>query len=129
MRMVIKESIERGTRKRFQTTVTDLSGSPQDPDETSPGSGIYVCFVRLEKVGSYDYGSPTDWYRCKSVAPGTTGVFGADIWLPTYMTLGDYVARFKWEMTNGTTIKDYDSFPFTIIRRDKPYDSRRGPVL
>ena len=44
MRMVIKESIERGTRKRFQTTITDLGGTPQDPDAGT-------CFVRLEKVG------------------------------------------------------------------------------
>ncbi len=122
MSMVIKQAIERGSSKQFKTTITDLSGNPQDPD---PGT----CYVRLEKTGSYNYGSPTDWYLCSSVAPGTAGVFGADIWLPTYMTLGDWLARFKWEMTDGTTITDYDSFPFTIIRRDKPYESRTGPVL
>ena len=120
MSMVIKESVIRGSNKRFQTTITDLSGNPQDPD---PGT----CYVRLEKTGSYDHGSPTEWYPCSSV--GGMGVFGADIWLDNYMTLGDWLARFKWEMTDGTTITDYDSFPFTIIRRDKPYDSKRGPVL
>lgn len=123
MKMVVKEEVIRGSSKRFQTTITDLSGNPQDPDDDT-------CYVRLEKVGSYDYGSPTEWYPCKSVPPGTDGIFGADIWLPIYMTLGDYLARFKWEMTLlETTTVDYDSFPFTIIRRDKPYDSRRGPVL
>jgi len=117
MRMVIKEAIERGTRKRFQTTITDLSGSPQNPDDD-------ICYVRLEKTGSYDYGSPTEWYLCKSV--GTMGQFGADIWLENYMTLGDWLARFKWEIDGA---EDVDSFPFTLIRRDKPYDNRRGPVL
>ena len=117
MRMVIKEAIERGTRKRFQVTITDLGGTHQEPD-----SG--TCFVRLEKVGSYDDGSPTIWYLCSKV--GGTGVFGADIWLANSMTLGDYVARFKWEIAG---VLDVDSFPFTIIRRDKPYDSDRGPVL
>ncbi len=119
--MVVKEEVIRGSSKRFQTTITDLSGNEQDPD---PGT----CYVRLEKVGSYDHGSPTEWYLCES--KNGRGVFGADIWLPTYMTLGDWLARFKWEMTiEGTKIVDYDSFPFTIIRKDKPYDSRRGPVL
>lgn len=118
MRMVIKESIERGTRKRFQTTITDLGGTAQDPD-------VGTCFVRLEKVGSYDDGSPTTWHLCSKVG-AADGVFGADIWLENYMTLGDYVARFRWEIAG---IEDVDSFPFTIIRRDKPYDSRRGPVL
>jgi len=121
MRMVVKESIERGTRKRFQMTITDLGGTPQDPNTGT-------CFVRLEKVGSYDYGSPTEWYLCSKV--GGDGVFGADVWLNNYMTLGDWNTRFKWEM--GVPPDDYlddDSFPFTVIRRDKPYDNRRGPVL
>lgn len=115
--MVIKEAIERGTRKRFQTTITNLSGEPEDPDTDT-------CYVRLEKTGSYDYGSPSAWYLCIKV--GGDGVFGADIWLENYMTLGDYVARFKWDMIG---VEDVDSFPFTIIRKDKPYDNRRGPVL
>ena len=117
MRMVVKESIERGTRKRFQMTITDLGGTPQDPNTGT-------CFVRLEKVGSYDYGSPTEWYLCSKV--GGDGVFGADIWLENYMTLGDWVTRFRWEIAG---VSDVDSFPFTVIRRDKPYNSRRGPVL
>jgi hypothetical protein len=79
-------------------------------------------------VGSYDDGSPTIWYPCTK--KGGDGVFGADVWLTNSWTLGDYVARFKWEITvDGTPIEDVDSFPFTIIRRDKPYDNRRGPVL
>ncbi len=115
--MVIKEAVERGTRKRFQTTITDLGGTAQDPEAGT-------CFVRLEKVGSYDDGSPTIWYPCIKV--GGDGVFGADIWLTNSMTLGDYVTRFRWVMDGAS---DVDSFPFTIIRRDKPYDNRRGPVL
>lgn len=117
MRMVIKEAVERGTRKRFQTTITDLGGTPQNPDDDT-------CFVRLEKVGSYDAGSPTIWYPCTKV--GGTGVFGDDIWLFNYLTLGDWLARFRWVMDG---VADVDSFPFTLIRRDKPYDNRRGPVL
>ena len=117
MRMVIKDAVERGTRKRFRTTVTDLGGTPQDPDAGT-------CEVRLEKEGSYDDGSPTIWYPCSKV--GGTGVFGADVWLTNSMTLGDYVARFRWEIAG---VGDVDSFPFTLIRRDKPYDNRRGPVL
>jgi len=115
--MVVKEAVERGTRKRFQTTVTDLGGTAQNPDAGT-------CFVRLEKVGSYDHGSPTIWYPCSQV--GGTGVFGADVWLENYLTLGDWLARFKWEIAG---VEDDDSFPFTLIRRDKPYDNRRGPVL
>ncbi|MCK4266368.1 MAG: hypothetical protein KAX31_03745 [Thermoplasmata archaeon] len=115
--MVVKEAFIRGSRKRFQTTVTDLSGNPQDPDAGT-------CFVRLEKVGSYDSGSPTPWVLCSSV--GTTGQFGADIWLENYLTLGDWVARFRWKLG---TVPDVDAFYFTLIRKDKPYDSRRGPVL
>lgn len=117
MKMVVKEEVIRGSRKRFQTTITDLSGSAQDPDAGT-------CYVRLEKTGGYNYGSPTRWYSCES--KNGTGVYGADIWLPNDMTLGDWLARFKWELLG---VEDYDSFPFTIIRRDKPYDSRRGPVL
>ena len=118
--MVIKEAVERGTRKSFQTTVTNLSGDATDPDTDT-------CYVRLEKTGSYDYGSPTEWHLCTNVgAAGTMGQFGADIWLENYMTLGDWLARFKWEIDGA---EDVDSFPFTLIRRDKPYDNRRGPVL
>lgn len=124
--MVVKEAFIRGSRKRFQTTITALNGSPEDPDETAPGSGIYVCFVRLEKTGEYNYDSPTAWHRCVSVAPGTAGVFGADIWLSNSMTLGDWLARFKWEILGDP---DSDAFEFTLIRKDKPYDSKRGPVL
>lgn len=115
--MVVKESVIRGSRKRFQTTITNLNGSAQNPDAGT-------CWVRLEKVGSYDYGSPTEWYLCSKV--GGTGVFGADVWLANSMTLGDWIARFKWEISG---VFDDDSFPFVIIRRDKPYDSERGPVL
>lgn len=115
--MVVKEAFIRGSRKRFQTTITDLSSNPQDPD-------LGTCFVRLEKVGSYDAGSPTRWYLCASV--GATGQFGADIWLQNYLTLGDWIARFKWEIAGEL---DDDSFEFTLIRKDKPYDNRRGPVL
>lgn len=122
--MVVKESVIRGSRKQFKTTVTDLDGNPHNPDETAPGSGIYVCFVRLEKVGEYNYDSPSQWYPCTNV--GGLGVMGADIWLPNSWTLGDWIARFKWEIAGAI---DYDSFEFVLIRKDKPWQSKGGPRL
>lgn len=116
--MVVKESVIRGSRKRFRTTITDLGGNAQDPDAGT-------CFVRLEKTGEYTYGSPSQWYLCSKL-DGITGRFGADIWLPQSWTLGDYVARFKWEIAG---VEDMDSFEWTLKRKDKPYDSRRGPRL
>lgn len=110
-----KQEIIRGSRKRFQTTITDLDGNPQDPDAGT-------CYVRLEKVGGYDYDSPTQWYQCSNV--GGTGVYGADVWLPESLTLGDWVARFTWKI-NG--VDDYDSFEFTLVRKDKPWVHTRGP--
>ena len=115
--MVVKESVIRGSRKRFQTTITDLSGNPQNPDANT-------CFVRLEKTGEYTYGSPSQWYQCSSV--GTTGQFGADIWLPNSWTLGDYLARFKWEISG---VEDMDSFEWILKRKDKPWVNKGGPKL
>lgn len=115
--MVVKESVIRGSRKRFRTTITDLAGNPQNPDAGT-------CFVRLEKVGEYNYDSPTQWYLCGNV--GGTGVFGADIWLPNSLTLGDWIARFRWELSG---VPDYDSFEFVLTRKDKPYQHARGPRL
>jgi hypothetical protein len=112
---LVKEEVERGTRKRFQTTITNLAGTPTDPSE---------CYVRLEKVG-YNYSQPpTQWYTCSKV--GTTGVWGADISIPDSLTLGDYLARFYW-LISGTP--DNDSFEFVLIRKDKPWVNTRGPVV
>jgi hypothetical protein len=112
---LVKEEVERGTRKRFQTTITNLSGVATDPDE---------CYVRLEKVG-YNYSQPpTQWYTCSKV--GGTGVWGADISIPDSLTLGDYVARFYW--SSGGHL-DNDSFEFVLIRKDQPWVSTRGPVV
>ena len=113
-----KEAIIRGSRKRFQTTITDLEGNPQDP---------YVCYVRLEKVGVYTYGSPTVWYEC-TIVGGDSGVVYADIWLNNSLTLGDWLARFKWSMVEDGDL-DYDAFYFTLIRKDKPWVSKTGPNL
>jgi hypothetical protein len=115
--MVVKESVIRGSRKLFRTTITDTSGNPQNPD---PGT----CFVRLEKVGEYRYDSPSQWYPCVNV--GGIGVFGSDIWLPNSWTLGDWLARFRWEISG---VVDYDSFEFVLKRKDKPWQHKRGPKL
>lgn len=115
--MVVKESFIRGSRKQFQTTITDLDGNPQKPDDDT-------CFVRLEKVGEYNYDSPSQWYPCTNV--GGLGVFGADVWLPNSWTLGDWIARFKWEIAG---VEDMDSFEFVLIRKDKPWQSKGGPRL
>ena len=115
--MPVKESVIRGSRKRFQTTITDLEGNPQNPDADT-------CFVRLEKTGEYNYDSPSQWYLCTTV--GGIGVMGADIWLPNSWTLGDWLARFRWEIAG---VIDYDSFEFTLTRKDKLWQHRRGPKL
>lgn len=51
---------------------------------------------------------------------------GADVWLPEWMTLGDWIVRFTWQIA---TVPDYDSFEVTVIRRDKPWDHTRGPAI
>lgn len=112
---MVKEKVERGTRKRFQTTITNLAGTATDPAS---------CQVRFEKVGYRSYKDHSQWYACSKV--GTTGVWGADISIPDSMTLGDWVARFYWIIAG---VGDNDSFEFTLIRRDRPYDSVRGPVV
>jgi hypothetical protein len=109
-----KEEVSRGTRKRFYTTITDLAGTPVDPTQ---------CQLRLEKVGVYTYDSPTQWYECSKV--GTTGQYGADIWLTESMTLGDWIARFRWRVGS---VWDGEGFEFTVIRKDKPYDNTPGPM-
>ncbi len=114
--MVVKESFIRGSRKRFETTITDLSGNAQNPDANT-------CFVRLEKGGIYNPDS-TPWHACSAV--GATGEFGADIWLQNSLTLGDWVARFKWEISG---VVDMDSFEFVLIRKDQPWVNKGGPKL
>ncbi len=115
--MVIKEEFIRGSRKRFETTVTDLGGSPQNPDADT-------AFVRLEKVGGYRFDSPSQWYPCALV--GGTGEIGADVWLPNSWTLGDWIARFRWEIAG---VMDYDSFEWVLTRKDQPWVNKGGPRL
>lgn len=112
----MKQEFIRGSRKRFQTTITALSGAPEDPDTDT-------CFVRLEKGGTYNPDS-TPWHLCSPV--GTTGEFGADIWLQNSLTLGDWVARFKWEIDGD---EDMDSFEFVLKRKDQPWVNKGGPKL
>ena len=115
--MPVKVSVERGTRKLFSTEITDTSGNPQNPDAGT-------CFVRLEKVGEYRYDSPSQWYACVNV--GGIGVMGADIWLVNSWTLGDWLARFRWEIGG---VSDDDSFEWVLKRNDRPWRNRRGPEL
>jgi hypothetical protein len=111
---VVKERVSRGTRKRFYTTITDLSGIAVDPD---------YCWVKLIKSGAYGY-DEIPWVVCSKV--GDTGVWGADIWLDETWTLGDWVARFKW---TKASVEDSDEFEFTLERKDKPYDSTATPEV
>jgi hypothetical protein len=112
---LVKEKVERGTRKLFRTTVTDTSGNAQDPDS---------CQVRFEKIGYRSYKEHSQFYTCAKV--GATGVWGANITTPDSMTLGDWVARFYWIKDN---VPDNDGFEFTLVRKDRPWDSARGPVV
>lgn len=112
---MVKEEVERGTRKLFKTTLTDTSGNAQDPD---------TCQLRFEKVGSVYPNEASGWYSCSKIS--TTGVWGANVTLSDSMTLGDWLCRFYWVKDN---ISDHDSFEFVVIRKDEPWNSSRGPVV
>ena len=107
----------RGTNKRFQILVTNLADPPVPTDPDS-------CVVRLEKVGSYTYDSPTEWHTCTKV--GGTGEWGADIYLDPSWTLGDWIARFRWWIGG---VEDGEEFQFTMKREDKPFDHSASVVV
>lgn len=106
-----KEKVERGVRRRFEVYITDLDGNAQDPD---------ACNIYFEKQGMYGYDSPSKTYACSKT--GSTGYWGADIWIPESMTLGDWLAHFEWTKTgqapNGAR------FEFTVIDKVRPYINR-----
>lgn len=109
--MVIKEKIDRGTKRRFETYITALDGTtPQDPDE---------CYVTLYKQGMYTYDSPSQRYTCRKT--GDVGTWGTDIRLSSSMTLGDWVATFEWVLAG-----DWNSsnFLFTIKDIKRPWINR-----
>ena len=74
----------------------------------------------LIKVGEYN-NEPVREYVCSKI--GTTGQWGADPWLDESWTLGDWVARFRW-IKSG--VQDSEEFEWTLIRKDKPFDSTYG---
>lgn len=111
----LKEEIVRASRKRFECYITGLDGEAQNPNGG--------CWVRLEKTGDYTYGSPSQWYPCSNT--GTTGYWGADVYIDPSWTLGDYIARFRW-IHDGEP--DGQTFEYTLVRMDKPFDSSREEV-
>ena len=102
--LTVKEKIDRGTKRRFEIYITDLSGNPQDPDE---------CYVVLFKEGSYAYDSPSPRYACNKT--GDTGYWGADIFISESMTLGDWIAEYEWY----TPLEGWNTSKFNFIIQDK----------
>ena len=87
--MSVKEEVYRGTRKRFEVFITDLS-------DTATGVDPDSCEVRFWKQGTSQGDSPRGPYTCSKV--GETGEWGADVFLSETMTLGDWVAEFTWKI-------------------------------
>lgn len=107
-----KTKVNRGTRKRFEIFITDLNGNGQDPDAGT-------CELTFVKSGEYGYDSPRGPYECRKT--GDTGYWGADIYLPSSMTLGDWVVRYTWQVGG---VDDAEDFEFTLGDADRPYISR-----
>ena len=106
----MKERVDRGFVRRFEVYITGLNGETQDPDE---------CYCQLFKQGMYTYDSPTKKFTCNKV--GDRGYWGADIPLPSSLTLGDWLAKFTWRKEsdwNGS------QFLFTVIDQRRPYINR-----
>lgn len=108
----MKETVSRGTRKRFETYITDLNGNGQDPDVGS-------CHVTFTKSGEYGYDSSRGPFPCKST--GDVGWWGYDFFIPDSITLGDWVARFSWTVAG---LPDGEPFEFTIVDKERPYINR-----
>ena len=105
-----KQEVARGTRKQFEVYITDADGNPQDPDS---------CLLTLIKTGEYAYDSPRGPYTCSKT--GTTGYWGAEPWISSSITLGDWVGEFTWWI-NG--VPDSEKFPFVIVDKVRPYLSK-----
>lgn len=108
----MKDEVQRGSYKSFEVTIRNRAGVLTNPDS---------CQVRIEKSGSYTPDSQFPWTDCSLL---TLGIWGVDYYIPKYITLGDWVAHFRWTITGQT---DEWKFEFTIIRADKPWDSREEP--
>jgi len=107
----LAQKVTRGTSKRFQVYITDLTTAenPQDPE---------TCDVKLIKQGEYSYDSPKGPYTCHRYAEGQ---WYADVALSPSMTLGNWVANFEWEK-NG--VKDAAYFDFIVVDMVRPYINR-----
>ena len=109
----------RAERKRFQTTIKDLSGTAQNPDADT-------CVLYLKKQGgeARTYDNPRGPFPCSQV--GGVGVFGADVWIPETITLGNWIAEFQWK-TLGKENRGH--FTFIIVDSQQPYkDNPYGAV-
>ena len=102
------QKVTRGTLKRFEVYITDLTGtpSPQYPD---------TCAVKLIKQGEYGYDSPKGPYACSR---GALGWMYADVALSASMTLGNWVANFIWEKKG---VWDAAYFDFIVVDMVRPY--------
>jgi len=107
----LAQKVTRGTLKRFEVYITDLGGSPQYPDTGT-------CGVKLIKQGEYGYDSPKGPYTCSE---GALGYMHADVALSPSMTLGNWVANFTWETSEG---EDGAYFDFIVVDMVRPYISR-----
>ena len=109
--MVVKEKVDRGTKRRFEVDITALDGTtPQDPDE---------CYVTFYKEGMYGYDSPSRRYACHKT--GGVGTWGDDIQLSPSMTLGDWVATFEWLLLGEW---NSSNFLFTVQDKRRPWINR-----
>ena len=111
MSIMSTPEFNRGERKRFQTTIQDLSGNPQNPDAGT-------CVVTLKKQGGEvtTDDSPRGPFACSQV--GSTGVFGADVWIPSTITLGNWIVEFQWEISG---LEDRGHFVIIIVDKQQPY--------
>jgi hypothetical protein len=107
-----KTKVRRGTRRRFDVYITDQDGNAQNPDS---------CVVRLVKQGTRQDDSPIGPVTCALV--GTTGHWGASIFLSDTMTLGEWVAKFTWFVSGN---QDGEDFEFVI--EDLAFPDRDTPI-
>ena len=101
----------RGERRRFQTTIKDLSGNEQNPD-----TGTCILYLRKQGGEATTYDSPRGPFACSQV--GGTGIYGADVWIPTTITLGNWIAEFQWEISGE---ENRGHFVFILIDKQQPY--------
>ena len=110
---MVKEKVNRGTRRTFRVSITDNDGNLQNPDADT-------CKVSFHKTGEYFYDSPRGPFECTQIS--NPGVYGYDWLIPETITLGDWVARFQWKVSD---VIDYAEFEFIIEDKRRPWLNKR----